>query len=70
MFVGSVCFDPPLPQHGILLFTRNVNATILAGAVAEYQCEEGYHLVGPGKKVCTEEGRWEPEDNIFCANLS
>ena len=66
---GSVCFDPPLPKHGVLVFARDVNGSIEAGAVARYQCEPGYLLVGPGTKTCREGGRWEPLDNIFCAAL-
>merc|ERR1711915_24395 len=71
MFYGirgdSVCLDPPMPDHGVLLFARNVNGSILEGAIAEYQCKQGYRLVGPSRKICMISGDWEPEENIFCA---
>ena len=67
---GSVCFDPPVPSHGILVFARDVNGTIQAGAIAEYECEQNFQLAGPDKKICMEDGKWLPEDNIFCALTS
>merc|ERR1712189_28854 len=64
----SVCLDPPKPDHhGVLIFSKNVNGTILEGAIAEYKCDQGYTLVGPSTKICKKTGDWEPVDNIFCA---
>ena len=62
-----MCLDPPMPDHGVLLFARNVNGSILEGAIAEYQCKQGYRLAGPSRKICMISGDWEPEENIFCA---
>ena len=42
------------------------NDTIEADAVAVYECNQGYQLLGPSKKVCQEDGKWMPEDDIFC----
>ena len=62
-----MCNDPDqAPNNGFLLFTLNENGTILVGDVAEYQCKNGYQLVGPDKKVCMEEGEWQPKDKVFC----
>ena len=63
---GSVCYDPPVPQHGVLVFSRNTSGAILAGVVAEYQCKDGYRLVGPHWKVCKEDGEWDPKEIIIC----
>jgi hypothetical protein len=67
-FIGnSICKNPPpSPKNGILLFTRNQNGTILTGAVAEYQCKQGFQLIGPDKKTCMEKGDWEPLDKVLC----
>ena len=63
----SVCKDPQLsPDNGVLIFEKNENGTILAGALAEYKCNSGYQLLGPDKKVCMEVGDWEPKDKVFC----
>ena len=69
VFLGnSICGDSQTsPENGNLLFTRNENGTILTGAVAEYQCKQGYQLIGPAKKICMEKGDWEPQDKVFCA---
>ena len=65
--VESVCKDPqPSPDNGVIIFEKNENGTILAGALAEYLCNGGYQLLGPDKKVCMKVGDWEPKDKVFC----
>ena len=68
LYVGdSVCNQPdPAPSNGELHFVTDKNGTILVGALAEYHCNEGYDILGPSKKVCMEEGHWEPKDKVFC----
>ena len=69
LFLGfSDCLDPePAPDNGSLLVNKNENGTILAGAMAEYTCKDGFTLVGPSSKVCSETGEWLPLESAFCS---
>ena len=67
-FAGdNICLEPdPSPENGELIFSKSVNGTILAGALAQYKCSDGYQVLGPDKKICMESGDWEPKDKVFC----
>ena len=69
MFPGLSDCDapPPAPEYGSLLLSKNSNGTILAGAIAEYTCKDGYLLTGPSVKVCNQTGEWLPLDPVICA---
>ena len=65
---NSLCEDPEeAPENGSMLLQDRGNGTILAGSIAEYTCDEGYTIIGPSVKVCTEAGNWQPYQKVFCA---
>ena len=65
----SICSDPEVaPDNGSVLLQGHGNGTIPAGSIAEYKCKEGYTLIGPSVKVCTERGNWQPYHKVYCAH--
>ena len=65
----SICSVPgEAPENGSVVLQGHGNGTIPAGSKAEYTCNDGYTLIGPSVKVCTERGNWEPYHRVFCAH--
>lgn len=62
----SACGYPGSPGHASVAFTSE---TIEAGTVATYTCDNGYELLGPPRRTCTENGTWVPQGIPFCGEL-
>ncbi|XP_076830976.1 fibulin-7 [Brachyhypopomus gauderio] len=50
---SSSCPALEAPAHG-----RKFGSKYLAGHEVHFTCSQGYHLVGPGTRVCQENGSW------------
>merc|ERR1712198_727724 len=37
-----------------------------AGTIAEYNCDRGFELLGPARRVCGANGTWSPQGIPFC----
>lgn len=62
----SACGYPGSPGHASVAFTSE---TIEAGTVATYTCDNGYELLGPPRRTCTENGTWVPQGIPFCGKF-
>jgi len=60
---ATSCGYPGAPAHSSLTFSA---PKLYTGVVATYACETGFELLGPARRVCTEEGKWSPEGIPFC----
>jgi len=65
-FTVRSCGYPGAPAHSKLSFTGE---KLSPGVVATYNCDRGFELLGPVRRVCTEEGTWTPEGIPFCGKL-
>ncbi|KAG8225751.1 hypothetical protein J437_LFUL016099 [Ladona fulva] len=73
---GIGCRFPGSPAHSTVAFTvegagpgpggANSPARLPTGSVATYSCERGFELLGPSRRVCSEDGRWTPDGIPFC----
>ncbi|XP_065220513.1 uncharacterized protein LOC135845675 isoform X1 [Planococcus citri] len=61
--LSEVCRFPGSPAHSTVYFS---NETFTVGTVATYQCERGFELLGPSRRVCDKSGQWIPEGIPFC----
>ncbi|XKL59627.1 hypothetical protein PGB90_000643 [Kerria lacca] len=61
--VSQVCRFPGSPAHSSVFFS---NETFIVGTVATYNCERGFELLGPSRRVCDKSGQWLPEGVPFC----
>ncbi|KAK2708463.1 uncharacterized protein LOC136028340 isoform X2 [Artemia franciscana] len=57
------CGYPGSPSHSSVVFSKSVIAT---GTVASYVCEDGFELLGPSRRTCTDNGTWIPRGIPFC----
>lgn len=62
----STCGYPGSPGHASVAFTSE---TIEAGTIATYTCDNGYELLGPPRRTCTENGTWVPQGIPFCGKI-
>lgn len=67
MFVTLVtvtgCGYPGSPSHAVVTFTPD---HIRPGTVATYECEPGFELLGPSRRLCSTNGTWTPAGIPFC----
>ncbi|XP_076364802.1 sushi, von Willebrand factor type A, EGF and pentraxin domain-containing protein 1-like isoform X2 [Tachypleus tridentatus] len=57
------CGYPGSPAHASVKFTNEV---ISRGTEAIYNCDRGFELLGPSRRVCGENGTWIPSGIPFC----
>src|SRR5689334_9209147 len=57
------CGYPGSPGHASVAFSSD---NIEPGTVATYTCDNGYELLGPPRRTCTENGTWVPQGIPFC----
>lgn len=60
---GPKCRFPGAPAHCSVSFSDDALST---NTVATYSCERGFELLGPGRRMCGEDGQWTPEGIPFC----
>uniref|UniRef100_A0A182N1G5 Sushi, von Willebrand factor type A, EGF and pentraxin domain-containing protein 1 n=1 Tax=Anopheles dirus TaxID=7168 RepID=A0A182N1G5_9DIPT len=60
--VARACPFPGTPAHGSVHFSDD---TLANNTVATYDCERGFELLGPSRRVCID-GQWIPEGIPFC----
>lgn len=65
--VSQVCRFPGSPAHSSVFFS---NETFIVGTVATYNCERGFELLGPSRRVCDKSGQWLPEGVPFCGKFN
>ncbi|KZS21487.1 Uncharacterized protein APZ42_011414 [Daphnia magna] len=65
MLIRSVtsCGYPGSPSHAVVTFTPD---NIRPGTVATYECEPGFELLGPSRRLCSTNGTWTPAGIPFC----
>ncbi|XP_046391266.1 uncharacterized protein LOC124159479 isoform X1 [Ischnura elegans] len=74
---GVGCRFPGAPAQSSVSFTipggagsvprgAGSPARLPTSTVATYSCERGFELLGPARRVCTEDGRWTPDGIPFC----
>lgn len=61
------CKFPGAPAHSTVSFS---NETLSIGTTATYNCERGFELLGPAKRVCEPTGEWLPEGIPFCGKFN
>jgi hypothetical protein len=61
--VVSSCGYPGSPGHASVAFSSE---SIETGTVATYTCDNGYELLGPPRRTCTDNGTWVPQGIPFC----
>jgi hypothetical protein len=57
-----LCPNPPIIANGIVRLSSN---STIFGTVAEYNCEEGFELIGESSIVCNVAGFWDGQPG-FC----
>ncbi|XP_022238408.1 limulus clotting factor C-like [Limulus polyphemus] len=57
------CGYPGSPTHASVKFTKEV---VVPGTEAIYNCDQGFELIGPPRRVCKENGTWTPSGIPFC----
>ncbi|XP_076318875.1 uncharacterized protein LOC143229897 [Tachypleus tridentatus] len=57
------CGFPGSPAHASVKFTKEV---VVPGTEAIYNCDQGFELIGPTRRVCKENGSWTPLGIPFC----
>lgn len=57
------CRYPGSPAHCSVVFS---NESWTPGTVVTYNCERGFELLGPKRRVCENNGQWYPEGIPFC----
>uniref|UniRef100_A0A182Q7A8 Sushi, von Willebrand factor type A, EGF and pentraxin domain-containing protein 1 n=1 Tax=Anopheles farauti TaxID=69004 RepID=A0A182Q7A8_9DIPT len=59
---AKICPFPGTPAHGSVHFSDD---TLVNNTVGTYDCERGFELLGPSRRVCID-GQWIPEGIPFC----
>ena len=60
------CGYPGSPSHASVSFTPDF---IRPGTVATYECEPGFELLGPSRRLCSTNGTWTPAGIPFCGEF-
>jgi hypothetical protein len=63
LFAVTSCGYPGSPSHAVVTFTPD---NIRPGTVATYECEPGFELLGPSRRLCSTNGTWTPAGIPFC----
>ncbi|KAG1668917.1 hypothetical protein GQR58_017694 [Nymphon striatum] len=58
-----ICGYPGAPSHATVTFSSE---DITTGTVATHSCERGFELLGPARRICSENGTWIPHGIPFC----
>ena len=66
--VLSDCGFPGAPAHSSVKFAPEVSpgGEVEEGTIAEYSCDRGFELLGPARRVCTNNATWSPQGIPFC----
>ena len=66
--VSSLCGYPGAPAHSSVQFSAGAadSSALEAGTIAEYNCDRGFELLGPARRVCGDNGTWAPQGIPFC----
>ncbi|KAJ0183987.1 hypothetical protein K1T71_000410 [Dendrolimus kikuchii] len=62
-FAEAKCRFPGAPAHCSVFFS---DESLTEGTYALYECERGFELLGPARRVCGSDGRWTPDGIPFC----
>lgn len=57
------CGYPGSPAHASVTFNTS---HVVAGTSATYNCDNGYELLGPPRRLCQANGTWSPVGIPFC----
>lgn len=63
IYLAYGCGYPGSPSHSIVTYTPE---NIRPGTVASYECEAGFELLGPSRRLCSLNGTWTPAATPFC----
>ena len=67
----STCGFPGAPAHSSVQFSEgSTGDRVAAGGIAEYTCDRGFELLGPARRVCSQNGTWSPQGIPFCGRFS
>lgn len=61
--LSATCHFPGAPAHSRVTFS---DETLTDGTIASYECERGFELLGPTRRVCGANGKWTPDGIPFC----
>ena len=61
------CGFPGAPAHSTVEFSQD---PIRTGTVARYTCDRGFELLGPARRVCSNNGTWVPQGIPFCGKFA
>ncbi|XP_049885104.1 uncharacterized protein LOC126380042 isoform X2 [Pectinophora gossypiella] len=59
----ATCPFPGAPAHSRVTFS---DESLAEATEATYECERGFELLGPRRRVCGATGRWYPDGIPFC----
>ncbi|XP_030030346.2 uncharacterized protein LOC115447445 isoform X1 [Manduca sexta] len=62
-YAAATCRFPGAPAHSRVTFS---DESLAEGTFASYECERGFELLGPVRRVCGADGRWTPDGIPFC----
>nr|XP_049694571.1 uncharacterized protein LOC110382350 isoform X3 [Helicoverpa armigera]XP_049694575.1 uncharacterized protein LOC110382350 isoform X3 [Helicoverpa armigera] len=60
---ASTCQFPGAPAHCKVTFSED---SMSEGTIASYECERGFELLGPARRLCGANGKWTPDGIPFC----
>ncbi|PZC72598.1 hypothetical protein B5X24_HaOG210904 [Helicoverpa armigera] len=63
---ASTCQFPGAPAHCKVTFSEDAMSE---GTIASYECERGFELLGPARRLCGANGKWTPDGIPFCGEL-
>ena len=71
--VSCFCGFPGAPAHSEVQFNTERappgsarENEWRAGTVARYNCDRGFELLGPARRICGANGTWTPQGIPFC----
>ncbi|KOB78882.1 Sushi, partial [Operophtera brumata] len=62
-YASATCHFPGAPAHCKVSFS---DEGLTEGTYASYECERGFELLGPSRRMCGPNGRWTPDGIPFC----
>lgn len=63
------CTRIQCPAPGVLLNGTIYADNYLLGTLINYECDEGFKLIGESARICTEEKVWQSEEIPYCARI-